>query len=911
MQLTALQLSANGTSTTDNTTDTLPKTILDTIGESYSKYSSNAVPLSADIIYAQYKNQTVYNLTECYNILLNNNVLAENDTLKVMIITYQAEVNSNVNASTYSSLIDSAQILRNLQTSSSTNSSNTTYETSVMYLIYYTTDEYNSTSGETKTIYNYVLDTSLCSSSDIKMEILIPIYKENIGTFRSLAILENYYDADFFNKTDPFFTDKCLSIQEKETHLDTTPEYRGQYFQNKTYSCESKYQSVANDNSKNCVSKSVNKLGFLVCSCDFSTDLEVTSAYEVDKLNLRYETNLVIINCIDQFKKFEFMTSNYGFLCVIACFIIVVSFSIINIFLSTKSFLLNKFKIIYSNDSASCLFHKVKFEKSDENSNDIEQENNLEAPDVGKPYINSKIAKLSEKSKHKDKKEVVDLNYKRKSVTVNSNTNTERTNSNFTDEIIFPKINQNKANRDANKISQNNNENPTNKLNDAVIYPSKIGNNKPKYQVVMLDLFEEEEEDKTKTNDNNNNRFLTLKENHETNEPKFENVNNINDKEGVEELNITPQENYEAFTKTKFRDLLNDDVDKMFKDNVSKEEYDLEENVDNLYDPNVRYFNENDLYNKNNDEDGEGNKVFNNYVNDNDQEGKDGKQLFRSKVEGSDIEKGEVLERRDSLDSDYLDKIEKNKKINPKNLPIDESKLNLKDLKYCDVPKNTVHDKRSFFTFFCETYLYNHILLNLFFFKSLVLPLFIRVVYFVFCLCLEILFNAILFSDSLIIKRLNDYPKSTNFSYAMVLLGKVILSIVCCVFIRLFLVFLINPSKDVFARFNAIYKTRDCVKMQMAYIKFKKEMCVNYAFQYLLLFLVCVFTFYYCIIFCNIYSASSGVFLFTTILSIVIDLLIVSFIFPIFLSIFRALGKQYPKSWYSSFYRFLCYFSFV
>jgi hypothetical protein len=133
------------------------------------------------------------------------------------------------------------------------------------------------------------LDTSVCTDSTLKFKVPLKDTKNvNMNKYRTFKD----DGIDTFNTSDPAFTDRCFSYQDKLTGMDTTINYRMKYY----------YQSI----SAQCITEmgrcnytEVNYNDYLNCDCKGVDPNNEVSGNLVPKImNSVSDINLDVINCL-------------------------------------------------------------------------------------------------------------------------------------------------------------------------------------------------------------------------------------------------------------------------------------------------------------------------------------------------------------------------------------------------------------------------------------------------------------------------------------------------------------------------------------------------------------------------------------------------------------------------------------
>lgn len=875
----------------------LPDDLLDIIGENFQITVISASPKPSEIIEGIFKNITIFNISDCENILRENSILNENSTLKIMAITYNTTTKDQILNSTddpykYFNLFkDLKRINKKHRFLTSTNDTNNTNETNNSSISSNNSNSNvntnatnvnttnntlinetlfdslngavnvssiannntfsNSTSNKTKfqssitykifindiedTKYDFSKQFEVCKNT--KMNIYVPIDRKKLSLdYRIIGIISEHYKVDLFNKSDPFFVDHCRNYTEKETKQDTVQEWRRTFYQNLTFQCQTQNQKAGIK--ENCHLKEVNPQGFLVCECDFVEDLEIYSTYRKDEFTIPVIKNAGIITCVNQFKFKDFL-NNYGTLTITVIATIYVLVAIINLLFPVTSFISQNLPVLITNDFSAVI-------------NGFTSNTNIPSNKIGKNQSkNDKIEGVNN--------EIYVSKFKSK---------------------IPNNVGIGFGNND-NIISENDRPNTTNRL------------------INKLDVYEVEDNDEI-----NNKRRDKLKLINEKLQSAKENVNNnITDDNDLvlnpiilpkkEEVKLEKEtEKYNPFIISKFdakRDTLNiNDIYKKDEEDIdlnsNLEKFDEKESVLNGRDLN----NEKDLVNTDKNE-----IILNNYI-DNDK--------FQTEEE-----KLKNIKREENRDNpNFLGPI-----IEEEIAILNMTDLKLKDFRHLESPNNAIKDQRSSCAYFWDTFKSNHILLNLFFLKSIVVPFGIRFVYFLIVITSYFIFNALLHFDSYILKKLQLYPLSNALNYSIVIFQKCLISMVIVVVFRLLLVYLIYPSKDVYKKLNESFISKQTETIDKALNIYKSSMLVSYVIFYTIFIFLLGFSLYYLTVFSNLYKKTSVIWISGSILTIVIDIVAIGVIYPIITLLFRNLTQSNPEKFYGGFYKFLLSLSFI
>lgn len=349
------------------------------------------------------------------------------------------------------------------------------------------------------------------------------------------------------------------------------------------------------------------------------------------------------------------------------------------------------------------------------------------------------------------------------------------------------------------------------------------------------------------------------------------------------------------------------DVDDLFNDEQNAE-FNKEDNVDeiNIDEYEEKYKDVDLKYDS---------KVINNFVFVNEKKKKDDHHLD---IQTEDTHKNtwknttsQNLDRKDSntFSENSNHSAPANAIIKP--IEVDNTKYSLRDLQLLTIPRKITRDERTNCAYYWEIIKINHVILNLFFFKSLINPLFLRILYSFTCLFLIILFNAMLFADGYVTDRVKYYSTSSSVTYAINVFLKVLISNIAALILRIIIhVITIVPKEYIFT-FNKKYLTKKREEIEKGYSDFKSDMRVRIISLYIFCFIIIIFTLYYTTIFCNIYETTASVFFMGSIFGILVDIFLISLLFPFSLTLFRLLSRHDPEGISARLYECLAYFSYV
>ena len=221
-----------------------------------------------------------------------------------------------------------------------------------------------------------------------------------------------------------------------------------------------------------------------------------------------------------------------------------------------------------------------------------------------------------------------------------------------------------------------------------------------------------------------------------------------------------------------------------------------------------------------------------------------------------------------------------------------------KDINNMTVEQKLKYDKRSNKEYLCQTIRLDHSILNLFFFKSILDPIYLRVILFVLEITLMFTFNAIIFSDEYINERLKS-EETNPLVYVLVNeIGKSFLANVCTTILLLLVGFIKFVTAQKERTLNIELRTKNLKYIKIGYKKFVKSMRIQYFFFILISVFYFIFSLYYCTIFCTIYKQSALGWLIGSLISLIINFCGFQFIAPLLITFLRHIAKKYPsKKW--------------
>lgn len=1064
---------------------------------------NNAKPNASEIISAFNSNSSVFNLSECEDILKSNNILQGNETLNILTITFNPELNLSKKR------INS---IRQLQSNYSLpNHPKEIKSYQVMY---------SFISSQNKTV-----NTDGCKQS--QMEIMIPINREFLSMdYPTLLDLQNHYDANFFNKSDPFFVDQCKGYINKETNLDMTPLVRQQYFQNISIDCVSEDTYQTNVKANNCKFDRINRAGLVVCKCDFNPNLEIKAKYSPDVIQAKLKTNLIIAKCYMRFFELEGVKT-FAFITSIIMISLSIAYTIYAITSNVKEYISDNYSALSNND---CAYHLKDYDtninndeqessdhidrynryaredpfgvgapgnikdkinisddiddifntnrnknlnkklNSDNNSNKLENKNDKKSNSNNRKTFNAdnifgKETKIDEMNFEADDyfKQSKGINNEEKDIKINYKSNQNEFEENYkTNSNLIPKISDNEMNKlnnrkskliddetisksEKSKFGEDKNSNDkilknsiqintnSSPMQDIISVKSKDNNsksNRSKVDETNINLVPnmekidkisnkelDYENDFKKFDENGNgNPNLTSSERFEINEHDNKSIKTIQSQKnstsskkqeelGMNELNEDIVEHSDVKNLTSFHKNLKQTMtqlklnhtqnnERSYKNNNNKESKQVKEynedikqkndnelqtifpdykklNVDKIFQKEEDKFmknhvkeevltlnNNKDVFKQNiqvqKDENQEENKNKNNQLWDD----ADVNQLFQDNgaikidlIDEQDINNFDNKYKNLELDIDEkiinnfvlinekkgIKKVEDEEDDNIKTtkafvvkytednedterkrkdkenmLLIDNPKdFTLRDLYYSPVPYKITQDNRTTCMYFWETLKNNHILLNIFYFKSLIVPKLIRVFLLIDNMFIIMLSFAMLLEDQIITKRYKFYPGKSSISYVFVVLGLLLLSNIIAVCIRTLLFLIISAPVEISKKFNDKYVSKKLDLVEEGYKDFKSSMMIRFVIFYIFSFLIALGSMYYCTVFCNIYKTTSIVLVIGWGLANIIDFISFGMVHSVVLTATKYLAQSHPKNFFAKINAFFNYFSFV
>lgn len=820
----------------------------------------NAVPMPIDIAKASQYNSSVFNLTECELSLKAKNVLSDKEKLKIMKIDFSSTTNTN--------------ILDNIHNKAGN---------SIQYKL--VKEVVNDDRIDKNSIDRYVeVDTQSCNGT--QMKILVPFERRAIkADVNTILYFKDTLKVDLFNISDPFFNDACINYIDQESNFDTTRQYRrDNYFQNTTIAC-----SFTNSNQSSCVSKGLDAMGFIICECEFQDKLEISSKFIKRYFNDTITSNKDIIKCYNQFIKTNTYFSNIGFMCSFVIVGSIALYTITNALFLKSNFIKNNYTKIINNDLAKSILPE------DHNYD------NLNPPETGLGKLDKKDSESNISSSRNEKINNVFTNYdnyrnnrlankeKKVGFANNLNHNQNKLKFNFNLDSVIEKDNDlNKSNlKNKNKLNLNINNNNNSPINSV----KNIVNN----------IQDDEEFTPYSENNFNNN----INSNDVSPEKKvFVRPKSImskdqidKNKKGFEQMFIPKVPNSDILTlNDNKQNSTNNNNNNNIENCTTSNRLNAKIDIDSLFDdinPNNNYLNSSNKEN-------EDIKKFNNFIDYNDG--------YKSKYK---VTSGNELNTKNNLVNDIrLSQRTSSDDIVAK-LNFNSKDYMKRDFAYMDTNERLELDNRKNFQYFCDVLKSNHILLNLFYFKSIINPIGLRIMYFGINCFFIFIFNAMFIEDHIITNRIYRYKYSSSLEYSLNLYLYPIISLVIAIALRLFYGLIIKIPNSFSAELNEclISKEIDIIK------KSRKEYSKKLRIKTLLIFLLFIMTFafsaYYLTIFCNIYITTSKILLICCILSIIADLFVLSLIFPILLTIYRAYAKSSNRAIIVKCYELIYFFRIV
>ena len=690
---------------------------------------------------------------------------------------------------------------------------------------------------------NTDVDSSLCDNS--LMQILLPFDRKILNTdLNKILDFKENIGYDLFNKSDPFFNDACIHYKDEYTILDTTRLYRRQtLFQNLTISCN----SISNSN-KTCTMKGINRLGFINCECQFDKNLQVSTNFAKDSFNDTVGANIEIAGCFPQFLSGDVL-SNIGFIFTIVMVAVNIGYNLANILFLSKSFVKSNLKALIMNDFA----------------NQIDRVS-LKAPlNSGKGKIKEEVNSESDRS--------------------SENHNNINQNNVFFSTHASPDVGKkyNKSVKKVNKIDQENIEPPKpfnlnlSMINNTLENNKNSNKNSNKFGLNLQTISGKNIEINTNGNlkSTSKNKLAAIEDEFMQYKPFSDNFFNNN----IDMEHKILNDNDIKENKIAFDNLFSDKL--ILRDNKPIDKKFIIEDIRDANDPNLNnknfnfdiagIFDDEDLGTNMNVKDSE--KRFNNYISEKDQ-----------------LDNKKVLPLNDKQVIDITDEPIENKL--PEKINLKPTEFLFRDYTYMTSNDRIVRDDRKKCKYFCDIVRSNHFFLNIFMFKSIINPLFIRLLYLSCSVSLLLLANTLLFFDNYIIERIQVYPSSGSFDYAIKLIMKSGLSLLAAMLGRIIIGFIILVPQQYSTELNDYLITKDEMKIKEGMSKFNKLMKLRYIALGVIFVIITLLTLYYVSVFSNIYKTSSMVMLFGFLISLLLDICLGSFIYPILLTITWSLAKK-------------------
>ena len=205
-------------------------------------------------------------------------------------------------------------------------------------------------------------------------------------------------------------------------------------------------------------------------------------------------------------------------------------------------------------------------------------------------------------------------------------------------------------------------------------------------------------------------------------------------------------------------------------------------------------------------------------------------------------------------------------------------------------------DLRTDTQYFVDTLVCNHSLVGLFFKKTIMKPFWLRVLTSLFSYGNMFLFNALMFSDSLVLARENKSKDESNLAYTLTHeFTKAFISVLIAFILNYFAGWIQSIPKEYSESVNEALKTHNIGTVEKKLKEFHRKMRCRYIVFSIFAGSFYLFFCYYIMIFCSIYVYSAHALFYGSFISVVIKL--VGFELGNVLSrfFFRTMAKRYPK----------------
>lgn len=243
---------------------------------------------------------------------------------------------------------------------------------------------------------------------------------------------------------------------------------------------------------------------------------------------------------------------------------------------------------------------------------------------------------------------------------------------------------------------------------------------------------------------------------------------------------------------------------------------------------------------------------------------------------------------------------------------ISASIITERDFAYMTTEEILVADQRKTCKFFCDAVKSTHLYLNIFLFKSIINPVFPRLLLLGISLSLLTLLNTFLFSDGLISDRIKFYSNVSEIEYTFrFIIPYSLISLAITVILRIVLCFIIHVPQKYSKDFNDYLKSTSVGTIEEGERILSKSMKWRYLLFTLIFVLLALFSIYYTTIFCNVYPSFANIFLFSCAFGLAIDFLVVAFLYALILTFIRSKARASPEGCYINIFEFVWAFKII
>lgn len=226
-------------------------------------------------------------------------------------------------------------------------------------------------------------------------------------------------------------------------------------------------------------------------------------------------------------------------------------------------------------------------------------------------------------------------------------------------------------------------------------------------------------------------------------------------------------------------------------------------------------------------------------------------------------------------------------------------KVSLKDLTELTIDEQIKTDNRGFWKFFKDRLMLCHSILILFKY-SLIEPLYIRHLELIFSISSQFALNAIFFNDDYINQRTDTIVyenKDTGFLFTLANeFSKSIISTVITFILSIIGSQIKNIQEDVEDDFNKALISENYEVIIEGHVLFRKKMKIRFFLWIIYITTIHLFSWYYVICFCAVYTKSSYGWLYGCIISLIIDIFFFEVIFQFILSMFRIFAFKFRNT---------------